>query len=421
MKLVTAATILSLSIFLSACATTYPQSREDQAAYHAREARTAISKGDSTNSALQIYIALTLPTGDARIKELFAGYPKGREYYRAFLEKSISYVTSAYQAVAAFEKLSTAKSAEIFSEDQVRELFANLSKEVTDGNTTGSIPFDLGDRIDLFPELKSPAHQQIIVNRSIRDLQGTGFSTRPVAALMEYVQRIGIDSVEGKRIESLLPTMNFRRDELDVVAKVFPRFAAARKEEITARVFLQVKNGDRLLSEDLLQALRNRVCGVEWVPSVDPKTIILVIERLRNDEKTLQERSRTITYAQHEVNLLSAALLMPRNASYLYEVVSGGAEIEYGYVVSAVADGKKIYDEVIRGKVGGEYRRCQNARIQNVFGGVSSADFVANEDMQQRCSGPSSVSIDELRKDILSKIVDGVLKVPPIKVAHELN
>lgn len=420
MKFLAIATILSLSAFLSACAT-YPQSREDQATYHASEARSAISKGDSTNAANQIDVALTRPTGDAKIKELFASYPKGRDYYLAYLEKSIVEVSSAYQAAAAFEKLSTVKSAGILPEDQVRELFTKLMKVVADGNTTGSVPFDLGDKIDLFPELKSPAHQQVIVNRSIKNLQGNGSGSRPVSALVEYVQRIGIDSVEGKRIESLLPSMNIRRDELDAVAKVFPKFAAARKEEITARVFLQVKNGDRLLSEDLLQTLRSRVRGVEWVPSVGPKITTLVIERLRNDEKTLPERSQTITYAQHEVNLLSAALLMPRNASYLYEVVSGGAEIEYGYVVSAVADGKTIYDEVIRGKVGGEYRRCQNARIQNVFGGVSSAGFVANDDMQQRCAGPSSASIDELRKEIFSKVVDGVLKVPPIKVAHELN
>lgn len=420
MKFLAITTILSLSAFLSACAT-YPQSREDQATYHASEARSAISKGDSTNAANQIDVALTRPTGDAKIKELFASYPKGRDYYLAYLEKSIVEVSSAYQAAAAFEKLSTVKSAGILPEDQVRELFTKLMKVVTDGNTTGSVPFDLGDKIDLFPELKSPAHQQVIVNRSIKNLQGNGSGSRPVSALVEYVQRIGIDSVEGKRIESLLPSMNIRRDELDAVAKVFPKFAAARKEEITARVFLQVNNGDRLLSEDLLQTLRSRVRGVEWVPSVGPKITTLVIERLRNDEKTLPERSQTITYAQHEVNLLSAALLMPRNASYLYEVVSGGAEIEYGYVVSAVADGKTIYDEVIRGKVGGEYRRCQNARIQNVFGGVSSAGFVANDDMQQRCAGPSSASIDELRKEIFSKVVDGVLKVPPIKVAHELN
>lgn len=420
MKFRTIAVILNLTFFMTACAT-YPQSREDQATYHASEARAAISKGDSTNAASQIDVTLTRPTGDTKIKELFASYPKGRDYYRTYLEKSIVDISSASQAAAVFEKLSTVKSAGIFSDDQVRDLFANLIKVVTDGNTTGSVPFDLGDKIDLFPELKSSAQQQIIVNRSIKNLQGNGSGSRPVSALMEYVQRIGVDSVEGKRMESLLLTMNIRRDELEVVAKVFPKFAAARKEEITARVFMQVKNGDRLLSEDLLQTLRSRVHGVEWVSSADPKTTTLVIERLRNDEKTLPERSQTITYAQHEVNLLSAVLLMPRNASYLYEVVSGGAEIEYGYVVSAVANGKPIYDEVIRGKVGGDYRRCQNARIQNVFGGVSSAGFVANDDMRHRCAGPSSASIDELRKEIFSKVVDGVLKVPPIKVVHELN
>ncbi|WP_373499285.1 hypothetical protein [Desulfococcus sp.] len=420
MKFRNTAIILSLAIFLSACAT-YPKSRENQAAYHASEARSAISKGDSTYAAHQIDDALNRPRGDAKIKELFASHPKGRDYYWAYLEKSIFDVSSVYSAVAVFEKLSEVKSAGIFSEDQIRELFASLTKVVTDGNTTGSIPFDLGDRIELFPELQSPFHQQIIINRTIKNLQTTGSGRRPVVALMDYVQRIGIDSIEGKRIESLLHTMNIRRDELDVVVNLFPEFAAARKKEITARVYLQVKNGDRLLSDDLLQALRNEVRGIEWVSSDDPTTTTLLIERLRNDERTLPERTETITYAQHEVNLLSAALLMPRNASYLYELVSGGVEIEYGYVVSAVADGKTIFDEVIRGKVSREYRRCQNDRIQNVFGGVKPAGFIANDDMQQRCAGPSSASIDEIRKEVFSKVVDVVLKVPSIKVAHELN
>lgn len=405
---------------MTACAT-YPQSPEGQAAFHTNEARLAIAKGDGNNAAEQIDIVLTRPTGNEKIKELFASDPKSRDYYRAYLEKSIAEVSSADQSVEIFEKISTVKSAGIFQEDQVSGYFMSLMKVVTDGNTTGSVPFDLGDKIDHFPELRTPAHQQIMANRSIKNLQGNGSRKRPIVALMQYTQLVGIDTVEGKRIESLLPTMNIRRDELDAVAKAFPKFAATRREEITARVFMQIKNGDRLLSEDLLQALRSRVRGVDWVSSIGPKTTTLVIERLRNDEKTLPERSETITYAQGEVNILSAALLMPRNASYLYEVISGGAEIEYGFVVSAVADGKTIHDEVIRGKVGGEYRRCQNARIQNVFGGVSSAGFVANDDMQRRCAGPSSASIDQLRKDIFSIVVDGVLRVPPIKVANELN
>lgn len=420
MKLRTTAIIISLSINLIACAT-YPQNREEQAAYHASEAKAAISKGDSIYAANQIDVALTRPKGGERIKELFTSDPKGRDYYRSFLEKSIAEISNVYQAATVFEKLSTVKSAGIFSEDQVLDLFTKLSKAATDGNKSGSLPFDLGDKIEFFPELKSPEHLQIIVNRTIKNLQSNGSGSRPVAALMEYLQRIGLDTEEGKRIAVLLPTLNIRRNELDVVAKVFPKFAASRKDEITARVFMQVKNGDRLLSDDLMQALRSRVRGVEWVPSVGPNTTTLVIERLRNDEKTLPERTQTITYSQSEVDFLASALLMPRNASYHYELISGGAEIEYGYVVSATTDGKVIFDEVIRGKVESEYRRCQNARIQNVFGGVSSAEFVANNHMKNKCTGTSSASIDELRKAVFAKVVDGILKVAPIKVAHELN
>lgn len=44
------AAILSLSILMSACAT-YPQSREEQAAYYADKAAAAFSKGDNTQAA----------------------------------------------------------------------------------------------------------------------------------------------------------------------------------------------------------------------------------------------------------------------------------------------------------------------------------------------------------------------------------
>ena len=247
-----AVTALSLSILLSACAT-YPQNREDQAAYHANLAKERISEGNTANAIYHIEAALYRPTGGARVKELFTSDPKGRDIYRAYLEKTIDDVSSANSAISALSKLTLAKSAGIFSETQANDLLAKLNKAVTDGNTTGSIPFELGDiRIDSFPELKSPSHQQIIINRTIKNLQGAAYPDRPVAALMDYVQRVGKDSAEGRRVESLLPTMKIRRNELEAVAKLFPGFAAARNEEITARVFVQFKNVDRLLSDDIL-------------------------------------------------------------------------------------------------------------------------------------------------------------------------
>lgn len=411
---------LSATIFLFGCAT-YPQTPEEQLAYHVDAARAAISKGDIVQAGTQIDIALRRPTGGQKIKELFASDPKARGIYRAFLEKGITDILSGSGAVVAYEQLSIAKTVGIFAEDEMNGLFVKLERAITEGNIYGSIPFDLDDKIDYFSALKDPVHQKIIVDRTITNLQNSGSTIRPIKGLLEYVKRVGVASAEGKKIKSLLPTMNIRRGELELVATVFPDFAASRKDELTARVFLQVKGADRLFMEDLLQALRANIRGIEWVPAPGEKTVTLTVERVRYDEKTQPERSQTITYAQHEVSLIHAALFMPRNASYLYEVISGGAEIEYGYVVTALAEGKTIHDEVVRGKLGGEYRRCQNARIQNVFGGVTSAGFVANSHMEQTCAGQNAVSMDALRSEVFSKLVDGVLKVRPIKAVHDLN
>ena len=202
----TAVVILSLFVLVSACAS-YPQDLVDQAAYNTNKASEAISKDDCDKASYWIEIALSLPTGAEKIRKLFTSNPKGLDCYLSYLEKAISDVSSGFNATEVFEKLTVAKSSRILSETQLSQLFANLNKVVTEGNRTGSVPFILGDNIDVFPELKSPEHQQFIIDRSIIKLQGDDYGRRPsVAALMDYVQRVGVDSVEGRRIESLLPT-----------------------------------------------------------------------------------------------------------------------------------------------------------------------------------------------------------------------
>lgn len=56
--------ILSVTVLLFGCAT-YPQTREEQATYHAKEAQKAISEGQIGTLAYQINLALARPTGDA--------------------------------------------------------------------------------------------------------------------------------------------------------------------------------------------------------------------------------------------------------------------------------------------------------------------------------------------------------------------
>lgn len=415
--------VIVASLLLTGCFATYPQKPEDQAAYHVNVASTEFGKGNLTATGAHLESALERPTGAAKIKEYFSEKPEAKALYYKRLEDNIREVSGTSTANWAYDKIHVAKAAGIYPVTEIDSLLSKLHKTVADGNLSGAISFDLGDREKLsnFPLLQTPEHQQAMLERTIKGLQNRNQLNRPISALMKYVQQTGVDSPVSLRVASLLDTLNIRASELDVISKAFPQYAAQRKEQMVAKVHLVVKNTDRLFTDDVKTELRNNVRGVEWVSEPGPKITTLVIERARNDEKVLPERTETITYSTSQVNIIEAALFMPRGASYLYDLSTGGAEIEFGYVINAFSNDKSIHDEVVRGKVGGEYRRCQNARIQNVFGGVSPASFVANPDMQQRCSGANASSIDDLRKKVMAAITQGVLNVSPIKMVHELN
>lgn len=415
--------VLGLTLFTFGCATA-PRSPEDQATFHSDSARASAAKGNCSISAYELETAAGLPTGKAKVKGLLSNDTKTLECYYSYLDQLVTGVNDARTAATAYKSLADAKGLDIVASERIDNLMRSLRTRVTDGNVSGTVAIELGTILesfpDYFPDLRLPNHQRIIVNRTISNLQRNE-GNRPVKELMQHVEKNGIGSDEGRRIESLLPTLKIRRDEIQIIEPLFPQFAAKRRKEMTTRVVFQVKNADRLFEDDLRKKFLGTIRGIEWSSVVDPTAVTLFVEKLRNDERIQPERTETITYSQGQVNFLASALLMPRNASYLYEVISGGAEIEYGYVVSAYSGGRSIFDEVVRGRVGSETRRCQNARIQNVFGGVSSAEFVANDDMQSRCNGAASVSIDSLRNDVLTKIVESVLRVPPISATHSLN
>lgn len=142
----------------------------------------------------------------------------------------------------------------------------------------------------------------------------------------------------------------------------------------------------------------------------------ITIERVRHTEAT-PERRDTVTYAQYEVNLVAAALLMPRNASYMYDISATEASIDYGYVVSVEGGDAPKYENVVRGTLKSESVRCSNARIQNVFGGTTSAGFVANEGMSRRCQSGGGKSLDELRREIMQDVIVALAQAPQLMSA----
>lgn len=409
---------------LSACATSFPSSPEAQATFYVNEARKVISAGGCHDAGRQIDFAISRPTGIQKTQDFFEGSSRAFDCYVMYIENLIDQLSAVYYAFDALERIETAADAGILPADIHRRLSERLVAKIVEGNQSGVLPFDLGDRIESFPELESPENFTIIVNRTITNLQNTEYRqdrNRMTESLMAYVQAIGVESEEGQRIESLLPTLNVRRGDLTSVAAVFPEFANAWRDELSIQVHLQVENGDLLLEEDLRKALDLRIRGLEWVDSPGDGVVELAIEKVRHVESNIPESSQTISYARHQVNLVGGVLLMPNNSSYLYELIQGGASIEYGYVVTARGEDAIVHNEVVRGNVRQEYARCQNARIQNVFGGVTPANFVANRDMETRCNRASSVSMEDMRSQVYSAVAEEVLRIKPIRNVHDLN
>lgn len=414
--------ILILSAALSGCAGLRTPTDADLAEYHADQAQRAFAMGNRPQMALQIDEAAARTGGTARINAFFAAAPAAKAAYIQELQHRIdSQVSTAGTADSVLRGLKSAAAAGIISSQEYVGLVERLTHVVEEGNLSGLVRIDLGDNIDQFPGLKSPEQQRAMADNTIAVLQEAGGKYRPIARLMAYAARSGRGSPEWRRIESQLPTMNIKRSELGIVAAQFPDFAEPRRAATQVDVRLNVKNADRIFKEDLRDEMVASISGLEWGAPASDKTIEITVERLRHDERSLRERTETVTYRQGDINVVSAVLLMPQNASYAYDVLIGGNEIEYGYVITATQGGRQLADDLVRGKVENGYEKCLNPRIQNVFGGVTRADFVANDDQQRRCSGQQSASIDDLRKIVLERIVAGIRRIGPIKAVHEMG
>jgi uncharacterized protein YceK len=401
---------------LSGCAS-IPNDPAQQGRYYAEQSRTELAKGDLVNGFWDMTRSLDRLGGAEHMRAAAsdpAVHSKLVEAIDKELTSSLS-IDSAIRMNSVLEKIAAAK---ILSDGELAAARTKFAEYLVKGNESGMIAFTITPVVMSIPQLADPKQMNIVYERTIRSYQDRAFSARDMNTLVAYVQskpeRLG-------DFKAALPKMNVRASELDQVALLDPSFANNRKAQLSLKAHVSVKNADRLFADDVTSRLSQDIHGITWVSSEQPGALELVIERVRDSEKVLPVESRTVTYSYYQVDLLKAALLMPKNASYLFDLKSGGAELDFGYVVSAWKNGVKLQENVIRGKLGGSYRKCENARIVNVFGGISSAGFIANSDMESACSGQREISMESLRSELLGKISAGVGGIPEISEVHSMN
>lgn len=410
---------ISFAAAITGCGS-MPTNPSEKAAYYAQKSKKSFDNGSNIYGIYYLNLAITLPTGSEKIKQIFAESPATKNSYLSSLHESISRISSPRQAVENQEDIARAVSAHILSEREEKELNSQLSTRITQGNADGSILFLIDPVVSKFPELADANQMRLIYNRTIASYKD-GSSVRNMSELVKYAVRDGTKSADAKMLEQSLPSMRVMSRELDVIQPYFPDYATARRAQITAKVHLSVKNADRLFADDVKANLTKTIGGIVWVQNPGNDVVELIIERIKNDEHIAPESTQTVTYSYSDVNIISAALLMPKNASYLFDLTKGGASIDYGYIISVQRGNESRFETIERGKVEYSYNKCQNARIQNVFGGVSRAEFVANDQMQKECNNSQQSSIDDLRNQVIENIANKTLDIPSIKALHEAN
>lgn len=414
--------VFALATLIAACAG-YPTNPAHEAAFHVSRAREAAQRGDRDILLQQVLLAVERPSGAGQVGSLLASSPTARTLLLQVLSARSDEFVHPRAAVELRKTVEKLAAAGVLSEADSTQVARRLEEQVVARHRSGAVPFTFADFPSTFVALQTNDNEELTFQHTLHSLSQPDAVSRKdnIQGVLLYLERYPNSSSARDLVRSSLPALNIRRDELPLIANLDPDFVKRRKGEIELEIALLVNGADRLFADDLSGALLLRVKGVKIIPVSASPNLVVKVERIRHEERRVPERSETITYKQHEVDTLKAVMLMPANASYLFEVVSGVTEISYGYAVSSTNGRSAPAEKIIRGKVGGSHSRCQNQRIQNVFGGTSAAGFIANDDMRLQCAGLPEQSMDDLNNQVLNKIVESILEIPAVRSVDEAN
>lgn len=417
MRVIAAVGALALCLF--GCAT--PGERYE--AQRLEDARTLAAKGDYTGAYKAIRSDLSGGGSTAqKAAKIVSDSPQFKLQMPDLIRAEMRQEAEPYRFAMTVGLLDYDVMRSILSPDDVTLLRRDADLIAAEGNSSNQLKWTLTDSFRQFSSLKSPDQQHIIYARSLAALRknppvGAPLRTSGlVESVFSFAKAAGPQSEEFRTLKAELPNLDIPTQDLKVVvASAFPEYAA--KEIGRREVTINISFDDRLIEEDAIPKIRQLSPNLTIVKN-NAAMVNVNVKKLQWDERVSPQQTQTITYSQGDVDILKAVLLMPKNAAYIYEVSSGGVQLSYAFEVKATSKGSAPFDEVVRDRASREWRSCANARIQNVFGGVQRADFIANNHMQTVCgSGGSPVSPDALRDEAMSRIVNAIGRIPAIASA----
>lgn len=384
------------------------------------KATDAFKKGDCQQASNDVYRLLVF-TGSNRLKQLFKENANAENCIIALYMDEVKTSIGLNAVNDVRFKIDRMQSLQAISENTTARVDRFIEETVKEKIKNGSMNVTFDDAIKQYSFLSSSEMMDLIAINTINKYKTIKFYDKNgLEQLANYVGNSSNESMIRVKLKEALPLMSLKVNELGVFEKIDPKFVSERKLSSTLKAFIEYKSIDRLTADDINEIIKRSIKGVEWAASSTTSLNIISIEKIRHNEVVGQERTQTISYADYQVDRLAALMLMPRNSSYMFDLVSNDVSIDYGYVITYQKNGQRISEEVVRGVESHQNKRCQYKRIQNVFGGNQSADFDANDDMRSKCAGFSK-TVERMRSDIYSKIASKVFELEDVKKVHSMN
>jgi hypothetical protein len=337
-------------------------------------------------------------------------------------KKEINYINSntKFKLILLPNKLKRLSELELISKQDYNDLINELNKTAEEGNRNNSLKFLITDNYKNIKSLNEGDNELIIFRRSVDCLSQDIFPKDTLDNLaieiLRVVEKKGVDSEHYFYLKDKLEHTKLARSilEREATQSLYPEVVSKRLNEFKFDIALKSLPAGEPFLYDLAEYLEKKE-SLHIVDTISPETYVLKIKKLRFNEHRIPERTETTTYDTYQVNLVGAVLLMPKNATYLFDRTTGGYEISYSFLVQLYKNEILLVSEKISGQEKKEYSFCNNARIRNVFGGVSPATFVANPHMQSMCtSDTKSVDTEEVYANVIKALGSRIITMHPI-------
>jgi hypothetical protein len=394
--------------------------------------KLAASRGAQASSYLQrgLYldayqaIEYDLRSSDPVIRQsaqaVIDGVPGFWDHLFANIALSITRLSSPPDANTLYDRISRLYDVPSIERQRITQLDSSLQQQVVSANLTGQIPFTIISDISRFPALNTASAKSMMFERSVIILASSpassGYDRYLLRKTMEYVNQEGRNTGAYATLERHLDQIPISTSDLqDIVAPLYPSFVERTLRTLALKSFLTTDPKKRLLEEDVASKLKSKSQLIQFVREPAQDALEITISELQYEERVDPERTQTALVDNLQVAPLVSVLTMPRGASFLYDVTQGGAEVHFAYDIRAKQDGKVIFEKLLRDKLGDTYYDCSNARVQNVYGGLSGATFWPNAQVQTFCQqGRDRVDVTQLREKIPERLAAEISSIPVI-------